>query len=107
MRRIVLFACGLIISCLVTACVHKVSQIERGFASVVPGNTAEQVMKRMGNPDVREASQLFVRYTDVACVAPCAQRLWWEHPILKGVEAWSVEINIEGKVIHKARFVSP
>jgi hypothetical protein len=64
-------------------------------------------MKRMGGPDVRETSQLFVRYASVPCVAPCAQRLWWEHPILKGFEAWSVDINIEGNVIHKAHFVSP
>lgn len=105
--RTILLAISLFICGAVTACGYRVSRIEDAFASVMPGNTVSQVVERLGSADVRETSHPFVRYASVPCAAPCAQRLWWEHPILKGVEAWSVEINGKGTVIHKAHFVSP
>src|SRR4051812_36104543 len=98
---------ALIICSVAAACSHRVSRIEEGFAAVTPGETVTQVTDRLGSPDMRETTQLFTRYANVPCVEPCKLRLWWEHPILKGFEAWSVETNSTGTAIHKAHFVSP
>lgn len=100
-------AAALVICSVVAACSHRVSRIEDAFAAVTPGETINQVVNRLGSPDMRETTHLFTRYASVPCVDPCKLRLWWEHPILKGFEAWSVEINSKGTVTHKAHFVSP
>jgi hypothetical protein len=74
-----------------------------------PGDREDQVMARFGEPSLREfPSKPFHRYADRPCLAPCAERLWWENPILRGgFEAWSVEMSAERKVLHSAHWVSP
>jgi hypothetical protein len=65
-------------------------------------------MERFGAPGIVEKSGiLFPRYASTPCISPCAKRLWWEHPVLVGVEAWSVEVDNEYRVTDKAHWVSP
>ena len=74
-----------------------------------PGDGEDQVVARFGEPYLREfPSKPFYRYADRPCTAPCAVRLWWENPILRGgFEAWSVEMSAERKVLNSAHWVSP
>lgn len=79
------------------------------LVKTLPGDAEDQVMARFGEPSLRELpSKPFHRYADRACTAPCAERLWWENPILRGgFEAWSVEMSAERRVLNSAHWVSP
>ena len=92
---------------LVAGCSYQVHRFERSFETTKDGDSLQTVIERFGNPDVRETNaELFARYASIRCAAPCEARLWWEHPVLKGMEAWSVEFS-SGHVIHKGHWVSP
>jgi hypothetical protein len=41
------------------------------------------------------------------CTLPCVRRLWWVHPLLPDLEAWTVDLNDQGKVIASYRWSSP
>jgi hypothetical protein len=89
-------------------CSYTVSTYEQAFEATRDGEVLAVVIDRFGEPSVREVpSQAFTRYADRGCNAPCSLRVWWEHPMLKGIEAWSVEFNSENHVVHKGHWVSP
>lgn len=106
-RLVLWFAVGGI--CLsIAARMHTVSKYEKAFAITNVGDAASLVVERFGSPSAHESNaNRFLRYAANSCETPCTERLWWEHPVLKGVEAWSVEFNVEGKTINKAHWVSP
>ena len=41
------------------------------------------------------------------CMRPCVLRLWWVHPLLPGLEAWTVDIDKDDKVIGRSHWSSP
>lgn len=85
-----------------------VARYERAFEATTDGETTSLVVNRFGEPTAREIPEVpYLRYASRACQNPCAVRLWWEHPVLGGLEAWSVEFDNSGKVVHKAHWVSP
>jgi hypothetical protein len=89
-------------------CAYRVSQYEQAFEATRDREALAVVISRFGEPSIREVPlQAFTRYADRGCNAPCSLRAWWEHPILKGIEAWSVEFNSENQVVQKAHWVSP
>ena len=91
-----------------SACAVRVNQIESGFAALENGASESALIQKLGSPDVVETSVApFVVYSSASCNAPCVRRLWWEHPILKGMEAWSVELGSTGSVMNKAHWISP
>ncbi len=107
-KRLVLwFAVGGI--CLgIAACMHTVSQYENAFAATIVGDAESLVVERFGSPSVREnKADRFLKYAANSCGAPCTERLWWEHPVFRGIEAWSVEFDAMGKAINKTHWVSP
>jgi hypothetical protein len=66
------------------------------------------VVARMGIPAVREnADKPYLRYASSPCINPCVIRLWWEMPILPGIEGWSVELGEDRNVVKTAHWVSP
>ena len=91
-----------------TYCSVSNSRYERNFAGVPLGMSEQAVLNLMGQPDHRELpDNIYSRYASVRCQVPCHTRLWWESPLLPGVEAWSIEFDATGKVVHKAHWVSP
>ena len=103
---LLLAATGVCVS--IAACVHTVSKYQGAFAATSDGDPMSRVVERFGSPSVQENNaNPFLRYATKRCEAPCAERLWWEHPVLKGIEAWSVEFNADQVAIHKAHWVSP
>lgn len=92
----------------VAACSRTVSRYEHAYEGTLDGEALSVVVARFGAPSVEESEDReFVRYASVGCTTPCAVRVWWEHPVLVGIEAWSVEFNSDNRVIQKAHWVSP
>lgn len=83
-------------------------QRERGFDQVKEGDTEQHVIRVMGEPADRETpSHRMVKYGAPECIAPCVQRLWYPNKLSLMGEAWSVELDGEGKVVHTAHLTSP
>lgn len=81
---------------------------DRGFAQVKEGDTEQQVIAAMGEPTDREtASNRLAQYGAPECRAPCAQRMWYPNKLSLVGEAWSVELDAGGHVVHTAHIVSP
>ena len=92
----------------VVAVTHRISTYRRAFDTSSEGDSVALVTSRFGVPSHHEIQgQLWSRYASEACQSPCAQRLWWEHPILRGMEAWSAEFDSKGHLLNKYHWVSP
>jgi hypothetical protein len=90
-----------------TAAYIKVKRQE-AFDAVKIGDTADAVIEKFGDPSVREGPDTkFSRYASSACTPPCVERLWFENRLLFDMEAWSVSIGSDGKVVEKRHWVSP
>ncbi|GAB2524575.1 hypothetical protein GCM10027188_29360 [Lysobacter humi (ex Lee et al. 2017)] len=79
------------------------------FELVATGQDRAQALKHLGQPDHAEPNWPgFIAYANGPCAAPCRERLWWESRLMpQGFEAWSVELDPTGRVLHKAHWVSP
>lgn len=90
------------------SCVYAVARNEKAFSETVGGDTRSAVVARFGSPDIEEtAGKPYLVYANSGCETPCEVRLWWEHPVLRGIEAWSVEFDSQGRVVNTAHWVSP
>ena len=90
------------------ACTYIHIKHQNAFDSINIGDTADSVMARFGNPSVREGPErLFSRYASAKCVSPCVERLWFENRLALDLEAWSVSLGSDGKVVDKYHWVSP
>lgn len=107
-QRVSLFALAGLTIISIGICGYFVSKYERAFLATSDGEALAMVVDRFGKPTIEEDnSKPFLRYASKPCEPPCVKRLWWEHPIKMDIEAWSVEFNSEGKVIHKSHWISP
>ena len=80
----------------------------RAFETVAIGQPEATVLAKFGPPGVTDTRRApFLRYASQACTPPCSRRLWWEHPLLPSIEAWSITLDTTGKVVDKAHWVSP
>jgi hypothetical protein len=97
-----------IVASVIGACEIKVHHYNAAFSQVEVGDPEATVVARFGEPSVREtAGHPYLRYATSPCTPPCAIRLWWEMPIMPGIEAWSVELGQDRNVVHTAHWVSP
>jgi hypothetical protein len=91
-----------------STCTYISDEHTRAFDSVRIGDTKESVLKQFGKPSVSEKEDVpFVRYSSIACSAPCVERLWFENRMTFDIEAWSIELGADHRVVHKAHWVSP
>jgi hypothetical protein len=106
--RYISLAVSAVILCGISACTYRVAETEREFELIDDGAPENNAVKKLGTPDVVETfTSPFFRYASEPCRLPCVRRLWWEHPILKGFEAWSVEVGSTGTILKKTHWVSP
>jgi hypothetical protein len=92
----------------IAACSFRVHQYKSGFSKVKAGDTEAEVISRLGKPSFRERTgATYLRYATAGCNAPCAERLWWERPIVPGIEAWSVELGRDRRVLRTYHWLSP
>jgi hypothetical protein len=107
MKTIAWLLLGSIVVYLV-ACSGLSSSKARAFDSIKLGDGRKAVIDALGAPDVRELpAELFSRYASKPCGAPCKERLWFENRLTLGIEAWSVELDQDDRIIHKAHWFSP
>jgi hypothetical protein len=89
-------------------CMYIKMKRQAAYDSVKVGDTADSVILRFGDPSVREGQEkLFSRYASSRCQSPCVERLWFENRLALDIEAWSVSLGSDGKVIEKYHWVSP
>jgi hypothetical protein len=92
----------------VATCIYMRTKRQEAFNSISIGDTADSVLARFGNPSVTESPEkLFARYASTKYQAPCAERLWFENRLAFDLEAWSVSLGSDGKVVEKYHRVSP
>jgi hypothetical protein len=92
----------------ISSCVIISAYKDKAFDAIKIGDTQESVIESIGNPSMRETSGfLFPRYASKKCKDPCVERLWYENELAIGLEAWSFELDKEGRVINKAHWVLP
>ena len=92
----------------VASCSLQASQRTQALEKVAVGDTQESVVERLGQPSRSELpGHPYSLYASRGCVAPCAVRLWWEWPVLRGIEAWSVDLGADHHVLQTAHWVSP
>lgn len=92
-----------------TSCSIVSNQKARAFERVHLGDTEQQVIETMGVPTDREIStgRRLVKYGIAACTTPCTQRLWYPNNLSLAGEAWSIEFDATGHVVHTAHIASP
>ena len=106
-RRLILVSMALAVI-LVVSCFVQAGRRTRALSQIAAGDNAASVISRLGQPTRRERpGKPYLVYADRGCTKPCATRLWWEWPLLPGIEAWSVELNAAGRVVTTAHWVSP
>lgn len=89
------------------ACTGISARKSRAYDSIGFRDTRTAVIDAFGAPDVVEVpGKPFLRYATRPCGA-CAERLWFENGLTFGIEAWSVELDREGRVLETAHWVSP
>jgi hypothetical protein len=97
-----------VVTSVIGACEIKSRHYNTALAHVAVCDSESSVIAQMGTPAVREnAGQPYLRYATSACTSPCAIRLWWELPIMPGIEGWSVELGEDRKVVRTSHWVSP
>jgi hypothetical protein len=105
---IVVGAMALIIISYVTTCLYVRAMRQSSFNSVEIGDKAESVIAQFGNPSVRETpDKPFLRYASTRCQIPCVERLWFQNRLALDIEAWSVSLGSDGRVVEKYHWVSP
>lgn len=86
----------------------KVKKYENAFESTNYQDSIEVVFEKFGKPIFSETEKYaYMDYTSKSIQSPCIKRLWWKHPLLSGIEGWSVDFDINDKVINKYHWVSP
>lgn len=92
----------------VGSCSSVERQHEKAFAQVKEGDIEQQVIVVMGEPADRETpGNRLTKYGAPECQAPCVERLWYPNKLSLAGEAWSVDLDAAGHVMHTARIVSP
>lgn len=101
-------ATGLIIVGYMATCLYVRAMRQSSFNSVKIGDQGETVIAQFGIPSVRETpDKPFLRYASTNCQAPCVERLWFENRLALDIEAWSVSLGNDGRVVEKYHWVSP
>jgi hypothetical protein len=78
------------------------------FERIQIGDTKEDVINSLGKPSkIEQSGILFSRYATQQCQSPCSERLWFENRLIIDIEAWSVELDKNNKVIKKSHWLSP
>ena len=93
---------------LLASCALQAHSRTQALATISVGDTEQSVLARLGQPSKLESpDQPYLLYATSGCIAPCAKRLWWEWPLFRGIEAWSVELDSSHRVVETSHWVSP
>ena len=89
------------------ACISVKTRLQSSYDSIQIGDPANAVIARLGSPSVKEISEKpFYRYASSECRKPCVERWWYENRLALDIEAWSVSIGSDDRVVSKYHWVS-
>lgn len=102
-KKVALFLFVAVATCVVgsiAACSYTSHVRNTAFDAVQMGDTQASVIARFGTqPSVRETPDaLFTRYASGPC-DQCVERIWFENRLSLDVEAWSLELDGDGRVM--------
>jgi hypothetical protein len=96
-----------IVPAYIVACAGTSASGSHAFNSIQLGDSRQAVAAVFGVPSVVELpGQPFMRYASTPCVG-CKERLWFENRLSLDIEAWSIELNFEDRVMKKSAWQSP
>ncbi|MGX9698114.1 hypothetical protein ACWYXK_14100 [Janthinobacterium lividum] len=101
--------CLLILSpaCYVAACCVFSNTRKAAFYQVQTGDTRQAVLASFGKLSyVERPGGVVGRYSRGPCTHPCAERLWFENRLSSDLEAWSIDLDQNGRVVDKLYLVS-
>ena len=97
----------LLIVLAIGGCTLRSHFLTKRLAEIRLGDTEELVLSKLGEPGLKELPGApYSRYASTPCSNPCAERLWWDGHFMD-IEAWSVSLDSNRKVIDTAHWVSP
>nr|WP_162486482.1 hypothetical protein [Stenotrophomonas acidaminiphila] len=107
--RILLWGILLVPILYVSTCSYVSYRKATAFDAINVGDAEGEVVRVLGSPSVREKAgdPPFGRYSSKACTAPCTERLWFENRLGFDKEAWSIDLDLNRRVMDKARWMSP
>lgn len=107
-KKIVLFGLLAVPVFYVSSCEFISKTGSHAFDAVNVGDTRASVVQIFGKPShIEHPDLLYAAYAASPCKVPCVERLWFENRLSIGMEAWSVELDKSGRVVHKAYWMSP
>ena len=106
-RRVVVAAL-ILVSVYIASCSIQSENRTKAIESIAIGDSGKSAIEKLGEPSRRETPGApYLIYATQGCILPCANRLWWEWPLFRGIEAWSVELDSNQKVVEKVHWSSP
>lgn len=111
-RRIfpaILLALPVLLVLSISACTLTSHVRNEAFDKVEVGQTRAEVLRMFGSdPSFAEQAGVgFPRYAAQPCHDRCVERIWFENRLSMDMEAWSFELDGNGRVIDKTRWTSP
>jgi len=105
--KVFIFVLTMFVAGYISAC-SRISYVNsRAFNLIRIGDSVETAINSFGKPSFRQDKNQWVPYVMNQCEDPCVERIWYENQLLLIVdEAWSLEIDKEGKIIRKSYWVS-
>jgi hypothetical protein len=105
--RIVAFAMLFIVVAPSASCAYISNSRNSALDSVRLGDTRAEVIAAFDTTFVAKASDVgYPKYEGIGCKSPCVERLWFENR-LSLVDAWSVDLDKDGRVVDKYHWSSP
>ena len=103
--------CFIVVTVLVSpfaSCSYISHERNAAFNSVLIGDNKHKVIDAFDAKFVSKPSGVAYRKYDTGgCQSPCVERLWFENILSMDIEAWSFDLDKEGRVIGKGKWNSP
>ncbi|WP_132142389.1 hypothetical protein [Luteibacter rhizovicinus] len=92
----------------VGACAWISRQGNAAYTEIHTGDEKRQVTERFNMPfSVQRSGEGHLAFTNDLCSKPCAQRLWFDNRFSLDTQAWSFDLDEQGRVVGKNAWASP
>jgi hypothetical protein len=107
-RRSIWFIVVVVLISPFASCSYISHERNAAFNSVQIGDTRYKVINAFDAKFVSKPSGVaYTKYDTGGCQSPCVERLWFENILSMDIEAWSFDLDKEGRVIGKGKLNSP
>jgi hypothetical protein len=107
-RRSIWFIVMIVLISPFASCSYISHERNAASNSVQIGDTKDKVIDAFDAKFVSKPSGVaYTKYDTGGCRSPCVERLWFENILSMDIEAWSFDLDKEGRVIDKGKWNSP